>query len=142
MTRHKYSIIAVRRYGVEGEPGREIVLKIGEPIRPGSPSGSWACAVLLDGLEPDVEYVEGIDAIQAIQSAMRYARHALDNCGLPITWMDQESGDIGLPLPIESPFGLWFQRRLEKLVEDEIDRVGEMVTEVLKARARRRQRGS
>ncbi|WP_437541137.1 DUF6968 family protein [Sorangium sp. So ce367] len=136
--RQKYKIIAVRRYSVEGEPGREIVLKIGEPIQPTSPSGSWTCPVLLDGLEPDIQYVEGLDAVQAIQCAMRYARHALEKCGLPITWLGQEPGDIGLPLPIDGPFGLWFQRRLEKLVDDETERVGEIVAAALKERARRK----
>ncbi|WP_437596546.1 DUF6968 family protein [Sorangium sp. So ce590] len=138
MARQKYKVIAVRRYSVAGEPGREIVLKIGEPIQPASPSGSWTCPVFLEGLESDIQYVEGIDAVQAIQSAMRYTRHALDKCGLPITWMEQEPGDIGLPLPIDSPFGLWFQRRLEKLVDDETERMGEIVAEVLKERARRK----
>ncbi|XYH97673.1 DUF6968 family protein [Sorangium sp. So ce1128] len=70
MTQRKYKIIAVRRYSVEGEPGREIVLKIGEAIQPNSADGSWTCPVFLDGLESDIQYVEGIDAIQAIQSAM------------------------------------------------------------------------
>ncbi|WP_437766527.1 hypothetical protein WMF27_24060 [Sorangium sp. So ce281] len=138
MARQKYKVIAVRRYNVEGEPGREIVLKIGEPIQPASPSGSWTCPVFLDGLDPDIQYVEGVDAIQAIQSAMQYARHALEKCGLAITWLSQEPGDIGLPLPLDGPFGLWFQRRLEKLVDDETERVGEIVAAVVKERARKK----
>jgi hypothetical protein len=136
MTRRKYSIIAIRRYSVDGDPSREIVVKIGEPLAPGTPQGDWACPVLVEGLDPEIKYVEGIDAIQAIQSAMRHARNVLESSGLPITWMGGEPGDLGLPLPITSPVGLWFQRRLERMVEEETAQIGEIVMELHKFRTR------
>lgn len=109
--------IATRRYGVEGEPGREIVLVIGQPIPSGSSNGDWVCPVLISGLETEVfKCAEGIGGIQTIQQAMQLARSELDGCGLPITWLDQEPGDVGLPLPIDGPFGLWFQHKLEMLL--------------------------
>ncbi|WP_437752425.1 DUF6968 family protein [Sorangium sp. So ce1389] len=130
--------IATRRFGVEGEPGREIILVIGQPIQPGSTDGDWACPVLISGLENEVfRYAEGIDGVQAIQQAMQVARSELERCGLMITWLDQEPGEIGLPLPLESPFGLWFQRKLELLVEDEIRKVAEVQEELFKVRDRR-----
>lgn len=141
MTRRTYAVIAARRYGVEGDPGRDIIVKIGEPLPPGTPDGDWTCPVLIEGLDPEIRYTEGIDAIQALQSAMRHARHVLDGSGLPITWMGGEPGDLGLPLPITSPVGLWFQRRLERMVEEETARVGEIVMELHKARARNKQAG-
>lgn len=130
--------IATRRYGVEGDPGREIILVIGQPIQPGSANGDWACPVLISGLEMEVfKCAEGIDGIQAIQQAMMLARSELEGCGLPITWLDQEPGDIGIPLPIESSFGLWFQRKLEKIVESEVRQMVEIQEELFKARERR-----
>jgi hypothetical protein len=132
---------AVRRYGVEGEPGREIVLKIGQPFQSSPPGGEWSCPVLIEGVgDEQVKYICGVDGIQAIQQAMAYARHELDASGLSVTWLDQEPGDVGLPLSIQSTFGLWFQRRLESLVEEEERRIGEIQGELLKARTRRRGR--
>ena len=55
----------------------------------------------------------------------------------PITWMGHEPGDIGLPVPMVSPFGLRFQRQLEQLVDEKIARVDEMVTELRKEKQQR-----
>jgi Domain of unknown function (DUF6968) len=130
---------AVRRYSVEGEPDRTIVLKIGQPIPPSYSKGDWCCPVLIEGLGDDeIKYAYGIDGIQALQQAMAYARKELHASGLPITWLDNEPGELGLPRTIESAYGLWFQNRLEHIIETEEMRVGEMLTELLKVRARRK----
>jgi hypothetical protein len=131
---------AVRHFWVEGEPGRTVTMKIGQPIAPQHPSGAWACPVLIEGIGDDeVKYAEGVDGIQALQSAMMHARNALMASGLPLTWLGQEPGDIGLPLPIQSIFGLWFERRLEAMVQDEERRVAEIQQELDKVRCVRRQ---
>jgi hypothetical protein len=130
---------AIRQYGVEGEPDRTVTLKIGQPIAPGHPSGSWTCPVLIEGIGADeVKYAEGVDGIQALQSAMMHARNVLDASGLPLTWLGQEPGDLGLYMPISSTFGLWFQRRLEAMVEEEEWRIGEIQEHLVDLRKRRR----
>jgi hypothetical protein len=78
----------VRRFGVEGEPDRTIILKIGQPIAPGHPSGDWCCPVLIEGVgDEEIKYVEGVGGIQALQCAMTYARNVLEASGLPLTWL-------------------------------------------------------
>jgi hypothetical protein len=129
---------AIRHFGVEGEPGRTVTLKIGQPIEPGHPNGDWCCPVLIEGIgNEEIKYVEGVDGIQALQCAMTHARNVLEATGLPLTWLEQEPGDIGLPLTISSTYGLWFTRKLEAMVQDEEQRVAEIQQELAKVRERR-----
>ncbi|WP_155798763.1 DUF6968 family protein [Sorangium cellulosum] len=135
----EYTPIAVRRYSVEGQPEREIVLKIGQPFQVSPPGVDWACPVVLEGLgDGHSKCVYGIDGVQAIQLAIQYARIQLEASGLPLLWMSEEPGDLGLPRAIESTVGLWFQRELEKIVEKEQRRMHEIVIELGKVRERRR----
>ncbi|AUX35448.1 MULTISPECIES: DUF6968 family protein [Sorangium] len=123
--------IAVRRYGVEGQPDREIVLVIGKPIAPGTSQGDWCCPVLISGLGDEVfHFQEGVDALQALQLAQGFARQTLEASGLPITWAGGEPGDLGLYRPISSPYGLWFQRLAERALDLAIDAVAQIVVEV------------
>jgi hypothetical protein len=128
--------IAVRRYTVEGEPGREIVLVIGKPIAPPPPSNEWSCPLLISGLSDKefFHYVPGIDAIQALQLAMRRARAELDASKLPIKWLG-EIGDIGLPRTMDPAYGLLrFQRLMEVIYDMAVDMVGQVVSDLDAAR--------
>src|SRR4051812_14714818 len=92
--------IAVRRYAVADEPGREVVLTIGKPRKDPLPNHDWSCSVLIEGIPNERRRrVHGIDAVQALRMAMVYARRELDASGLPLMWLDNEPGDVGLPLP-------------------------------------------
>lgn len=113
------SPIAVRRYAVAGEPGREIVLTIGKPRPDPEPGGDWMCSVLIEGIPSGRRRIHGADAVQALQLAMRYARSQLDASGLALTWQDGEPGDIGLPLCAPVGWGLDLQRRIERYIERE-----------------------
>ncbi|XXY18801.1 hypothetical protein WME88_04005 [Sorangium sp. So ce216] len=131
--------IAVRRYSVEGQPELEITLKIGQPFPVSPPGVDWACPVALEGLgDGQVKCVYGIDGVQAVQLAMQYARNQLEASGLQLLWMNEEPGDLGLSRTIDSNVGLWFQRELEQLVENEQRRMNEIVIELGKVRERRR----
>ncbi|WP_437992364.1 DUF6968 family protein [Sorangium sp. So ce145] len=135
----KDSPIAERRYSVEGQPGREIILKIGRPFEVSPPGVDWACPVVFEGLDDGCsKCVYGIDGVQAIQLAMQYARNQLEASGLQLLWMTDEPGDLGLPRPIESTLGVWFQRELEQMVESEQRRMHEIVLKLGEARERRR----
>ncbi|MDC0681281.1 DUF6968 family protein [Sorangium atrum] len=124
--------IAVRRYGVDGQPDRQIVLVIGKPIAPGAQDGDWCCPVLISGLGAEVfKWQEGVDALQALQLAQGFARQTLEASGLPITWAaGGEPGDLGLYRPIDSPFGLWFQRLAERAFDLAVEVVGRVIVEV------------
>jgi hypothetical protein len=81
--------IAVRRYGVAEEPGREVVLTAGKPRPDPRPGGNWICSVLIEGIPKERRRrIDGVDAVQALQEAMAYARRKLDASGLALTWLD------------------------------------------------------
>jgi hypothetical protein len=117
-------------------PGREVVLTIGKPRPDPRPGGDWMCSVLIEGIPNGRRRrVNGVDAVQALQMAMIYARHELDASGLPLTWLDGEPGDVDLPLPVPSCWGLEFQRKLERYMDREVKRLNNAVAAVLKAKA-------
>lgn len=131
--------IAVRRFFVVDQPGREVVLTIGKP-RPWR--GDWACAVLVEGVPNERRRrVCGVDAIQALQIALEYARRTLDASGLSLTLFENgEPGDLGLPFAVPTAYGVAFQHRCEQYLERERLEMSSAVGAVLRERARRRAR--
>jgi hypothetical protein len=113
--------IAVRRYGVAGEPGREVVLTIGKPRPDPKRPERWACTVLLEGL-PDERRRRGrgVDAVQALQDAMMYARHELDRCAIPLTWLEGEADDFGLPHAVPSYPGSGIRQKVEHYIDQQL----------------------
>ena len=135
--------IAVRRFGVAGEPGREVVLTIGKPRPDPLPGGNWMCSVLIEGIPKERRRrLYGVDAVQALQEAMAYARRKLDASGLPVTWLDGEPGAVDLPLSVPTGWGLAFQRRLERYVKRAETNFALAVTAAGEARERRRVRAA
>lgn len=135
--------IAVRRFTVVDEPGREIVLTIGKPRPdPRSEGRDWMCSVLIEGIpKARRRRIRGVDALQALQLATRYARRELDASGLALTWLEEgEPGNLGLPLAVPDCYGVHFQHRIERYVEEQVLEIGSAVTVVLQERARRRAR--
>jgi hypothetical protein len=132
--------IAVRRFSVAGEPGHEVVLTIGKPRPENRPGGDWYCWVLIEGIPRERrQRVKGLDAIQALQLAMEYARRELDASGRELTWLnDLEPGDIGLPFFAPAGYGFWFQRRCERWLERQVHEMSAAVTAIVRERARRR----
>jgi hypothetical protein len=132
--------IAIRRFTVADEPGREVVLTIGKPRPDPKPGGAWMCSVLIEGIPKERRRrIYGADAIQALQLALTYARHQLDASGLALTWLDPHApGDIGLPFAAPSTWGIYFQRRIEHYIEQQELEIMSAVTAVLQERARRR----
>ncbi len=132
--------IAVRRFTVADEPGREVVLTIGKPRPDPKPGGAWMCSVLIEGIPKERRRnIYGVDAIQALQLALTYARHELDASGLALTWRDPHApGDIGLPLSAPSTYGVYFQRRIEHYIEREELEIGAALSAILLERARGR----
>jgi hypothetical protein len=138
-TRRITNPIAVRRYAVADEPGREVVLTIGKPRRDQRPGGDWTSSVLIEGIPNERRRrSHGVDAVQALQDALVCARHVLDASGLRLTWLDGEPGDVGLPLPVTGCWGLSFQRRLERHMDREVRRFNDAVAAFLKEKDRRR----
>jgi hypothetical protein len=131
--------IAVRRYTVEGEPDREVVLALGKPRPYRGSASEWVCPVRIEGLpKPKRRLIHGIDALQALQLAVEYARRTLDRSGLRLLWLPGgEPGDAGIPLPVPTAWGFAFQQRLERIVQQEVKRVTAIMVPILRERARR-----
>jgi hypothetical protein len=139
-TRRIANPIAVRRFAVAGEPGREVVVTIGKPRPDPRRADAAMCSVLIEGIPKERRRrIRGVDAIQALQLALEYARRELDASGLPLTWLDRHMpGDIGLPFSVPWSWGLPFQHRLERYIKRQELEIMSAVTAVLQERARRR----
>jgi len=112
--------IAARR-AFKAPRGRRVVLTLGVPRR--VPGSDWGCAVQITGLNAFLSrprFVFGIDALQALHLAMKYASVELEPSNTELEWLGQK-GDLGLPkfLP-ELPRPE--QDRIEALVEREVAR--------------------
>jgi hypothetical protein len=139
-TRRVANPIAVRRFRVVGEPGREVVLTIGKPRKDPRPGGDWTCTVIVEGTPNERRWrAPGVDPVQALQVALEDARRELDASELPLTWLDEgEPGDLGLPFSAPTGYGLHFQRRVERYIERQHREMAGALTSILRERARRR----
>lgn len=116
--------IAERRLSVVGEPGRMVTVTIGKPVQ--KASGDWACPVDIQGTpDPVRDSAYGVDAVQALQLAFETARQSLKKAGLPVTWCDGEPGETGFPMAVPYIFGRAFEDRMERVIEDEIEKAVE-----------------
>src|SRR2546428_658286 len=108
--------------------GRRAASPSAPPVpRPRAPGGTEAarrcrrCWRGLDGL--------AADGLEAIQLALVEVRRELEPFGPRLTWTG-EPGELGLPLLIPDFFGGEVRRRLEALVQREIEREGRRLKEL------------
>jgi hypothetical protein len=100
--------------------GRRVLLEIAAPRR--RRAGDWACAYRIEGLGPDrTGTAPGEDSIEALQSALAAVRRELEPFGGRLTWKG-EPGELGLPHLVPDYFGGEFRRRVERVVQAEIER--------------------
>jgi hypothetical protein len=112
-------LLARRILHVEGAPQREVTISIGLPRHLGT---YWQCPFLVerDG-NSEVQTVGGEDALQALLVAINCLRNELDKTGLPLIWMSPELG-ADIPRFVPMGYGREFERRLDGLIEHEINR--------------------
>jgi hypothetical protein len=95
-------IIAVRKLFFEDVPGKKEVLVIfGKPLKYKETS-DYYCPVQIKGIGSEkVEYAVGIDSVQAIQLAFRWAgailSHLNQNIGGKLRWEGGEQDSLGFP---------------------------------------------
>lgn len=58
-------------------------------------------------------------------AAVRAGSQSLRKAGLPVTWCDGEPGATGFPVAVPYIFGRAFEDRMERLIEDEIEKAVE-----------------
>lgn len=108
--------------------GRRVLLEIAAPRR--RRAGDWTCAYRIEGLGPDrTGTALGEDGIDALQSALAAVRRELEPFGGRLTWQG-EPGELGLPHLVPDYFGGEFRRRLERVVQAEIEREARRMKEL------------
>jgi hypothetical protein len=116
--------IAERRLTVVDDPSRSVLATIGQPVE--VQPGEWACPFTISGLpEPLSDRALGIDGVSALLNTLQAIRHVLDEAGVPVSWEGGEPGDTGFPKLIHYAFGFAFSQRMEKNIEDEIEKAVE-----------------
>ncbi len=111
--------IAVRRYDVIGEPGRQVIVTIGKP-RPEPDPSVWRCSFLVDGIPKARRRVaHGVDALDALQNAIEATRRTLKESGLALALEGCEPGEIGIPRPVPSYRGSGLAEKIERYIDRE-----------------------
>jgi len=117
----KQSPIAARQLQFEGDSSKKIVLSIDAPEQVSA--DEWRCRFRIIGMGNDQpKYAHGSDSIQALLLAFEGLRVALADSGAKVSWTGGEPGDPGIPRFIPGIFGLAFSRRLERMVEGEVQK--------------------
>jgi len=113
-------VIATRRLRL-GSTKRFATVKIGKPRR--ARQDEWMCPYCIEGLgTKTIQYAIGSDAIQALFICFEAIRTRLESCGREVTWESGERGDAGFPRFAPTLYGLRFYKRVERLMDREIER--------------------
>jgi hypothetical protein len=115
-------VIAKRTLHVGDGGTGTVVVSLGRP-RPSGFDLEWECPFRIKGpaLET-VEFGRGIDAMQALVTALDGIRYVLDQTGLTLSWKDGIPDHTGFQRGIPVSLGATFAKRLERLVDREIAR--------------------
>lgn len=134
----KGMIVAERTLTLVGRTAAQVHVIIGKP-RKDRGSSDYFCPYRLEGLgDGQPQQAWGVDSVQALQSAMQAIRVQLEPHTDELEWLGGRGGSLGFPKVIPDVFGPKLTRRLEKLVEREMDRHAR----TLERRARGRKAGA
>jgi hypothetical protein len=115
-------VIAERRLVVGDRGTRTVVVSLGRP-RPAGVHLEWECPFRIKGAGLDtLEFGRGVDAMQALVTALEGIRYILDQTGLALTWKDGIPDHTGFQRGIPVSLGATFAKRLERLVDREVAR--------------------
>lgn len=117
------TIIAERRLVVR-DGGGEVRVAIGVPRRDRN-GVDWACPFRIHGAGISrVEYGYGVDAMQALTTALEGIRVVLDDTGLALGWNlgagTVLDGETGFARSVPIALGGGFSRRMERLLDREL----------------------
>jgi hypothetical protein len=116
------NVIGERRLVFRDAPRKTLVVTLGKPRRTkGRPD--WECPFHIKG--PGIARLEfgyGVDAIQAITTALEGIRSVLDEIGKPLAWSGVLADHTGFPRNIPIGAGAELAARLELLVDRELNR--------------------
>jgi len=106
---------------VVGEPDRVVVVRLGQPRQ--ESDDEWSVAYLVDGLQGELAYGRGPDALDALINAVAGLRAVMDHSGVRLTWACGEpEGDPGVPRFVPHYLGRAFAARQERVIEEATER--------------------
>ena len=129
--------IATRKFSL-GRKAGSVQVSLGLPeVDPQSPHRDWRCPFRVTGIDlPRVRYAYGVDAFQSLMMALAGIRSLLQTRRRDLKW-DGGSLDLAFPRFIPSGYGPGFSRRIEMLINREV----EAFTRKAERRATKRKRG-
>ena len=99
------------------EDGGCITVSIGQPVQ--VEGWDWACPYRIEGLKvPIAHRVFGIDALQTLQLVSVSIRTELEQCGEPLTWLNDDFWQAGFPMLLQSYGDRKIEEKLLKLLEE------------------------
>lgn len=116
------SVIGVRRLLYRDAPTKKLVVTLGKPRR-SKGRQEWECPFRIKG--PGVARLEfgyGVDALQALTTALEGIRAMLDEIGKPLAWSGVLPDHTGFQRMIPIAAGPVISSRLERLVDRELNR--------------------
>jgi hypothetical protein len=120
MTRRRLgSVIAVRRLRLRGTR-RPVIIRLGKPRRTGH---DWLAPFEIRDLNgSQVHYSYGVDPLQALILALEGIRVRLDKSRPRLTWVGGPAGEIGFSRLVPDLGSPEFRRRIEQLIDREVER--------------------
>jgi hypothetical protein len=114
-------IIGVRRLYREESPRKVVTVTLGKPRRM-MKGPDWECPFRISGLGiRGVQYGYGVDAIQAVTTALEGIRVTLERSGKRLSWVGGRD-DTGFERLVTTSFGPKFTKQLNRVIDREIAR--------------------
>ena len=128
-------VVATRQLRERGTR-RRVVVVVGTPAR--RSTGEYACPWQLRGVgDGQVRYTFGVDSMQALQLSFEAIRQALLPSRESLTWCDGETGGLGFTRTVNTAFGRTLSDRLDRMLEEEMERYARGTKARVAARQRR-----
>jgi hypothetical protein len=116
------NVIGERRLVFRDAPRKKLVVTLGKPRRMKGRE-DWECPFRIRGLGATrLEFGYGVDALQALTTALEGIRALLDEIGKPIAWSGVLPDHTGFQRMIPIGAGTDISARLDRLVDRELKR--------------------
>lgn len=116
MKRKFGEIIGERQLSRVGSQEKYTTIALGKPRR--NKDGDWECPFRITGSK--IQYGYGIDALQALTTALEGIRVMLEQSGKTFSLVGGEPGYTGFDRPVPSSLGAEFNVRLNRIIDREI----------------------